>query len=140
MFEPEYLRLFDHLLEVHPGGAGAHFLHVLHPSAAPPALLDEAGTVAGLPRVGCCAEVHAVRRLAGGELQVDYSGGRRARLLSLEQEEPFKVRRWAGVRVWALSLLYFILSGVGLGGVGGSGRGAVTCGGPGGALAMGPRR
>lgn len=93
VYEPEYVALFEHLLDARPSGTGAWFVHVLHPSTAPPALLAE-GAVSGLPRVGCCAEVKSVRRL-DGRLAVEYEGTRRVRLVMLQQEAPFKVRRAA---------------------------------------------
>ncbi len=45
----------------------------------------------GLPRVGCLAEVRAIRQLPEGRLEVEYAGSRRARLILLHQEQPFKV-------------------------------------------------
>lgn len=60
VFEPRYLQLFRDVLREHPdGGKGGRFVHILSPSAAPPALLEDA--VGGLPRIGCCAEVQSIQ-------------------------------------------------------------------------------
>ncbi|GAB4820692.1 hypothetical protein N2152v2_007738 [Parachlorella kessleri] len=103
VFEPEYLALFSHLLSTHPpGGEGACFLHLLDPASAPPALLEE-DSVGGLPRLGCCAEVKAIRQLAGGRLEVEYAGTRRARVMMLHQEHPFMVAAAEWVDDWGIS-------------------------------------
>lgn len=60
VYEPRYLALFRDLLAENPArGRGGRFVHVLSPSAAPPALLENA--VGGLPRIGCCAEVEQIQ-------------------------------------------------------------------------------
>ncbi|KAI7845905.1 hypothetical protein COHA_000638 [Chlorella ohadii] len=89
VYEPRYLALFRDLLAENPArGRGGRFVHVLSPSAAPPALLENA--VGGLPRIGCCAEVEQIQALDDGTLVVRYSGERRVQLLMVAgEEEPY---------------------------------------------------
>ncbi|EFN58530.1 hypothetical protein CHLNCDRAFT_140625 [Chlorella variabilis] len=81
--------MFHDLLKEAPRGAGARFVHTLSPSAAPPALLENA--VGGMPRIACCAEVQAIEELQDGTLAVSYCGTRRMQLLLVQQEEPYTV-------------------------------------------------
>lgn len=86
VFEPQYLAMFHKLL-ADSGPKGGQFVHVLAPSASPPALLENA--VGGLPRIGCCAEVQSVQERKDGTLLVQYAGARRVQLLLPQQSEPF---------------------------------------------------
>lgn len=66
-----------------------YFGHLLSPSAAPPALLDDA--VAGLPRCGVAAVIRKLEKAADGTLRVEYEGMRRFRLLTVSDHKGYLV-------------------------------------------------
>jgi hypothetical protein len=85
-FEPKYTAMFQRLSENNAGdGQKARFLHVLSPSASPPAMLE--GGVKGFPAVGCAARIDAIQSAPDGSLIVRYTGDRRVRLRFMEPSE-----------------------------------------------------
>lgn len=90
VFEPHLIELFKSLKSTYSNGLGAPFLHLLQPSSCPPALMA-GGVVGGLPSVGCCAEVQRIIDLQDGQMQIEYVGTRRARLVAIQREAPFKM-------------------------------------------------
>lgn len=89
VFESQYLALFKDLQSNATPDAPIRFGHILSTSAAPPALLED--SVAGLPSVGCVANVQSVKEMQDGSMIVEYRAVRRFKLLSLWQDEPYKV-------------------------------------------------
>ncbi|KAG2491811.1 hypothetical protein HYH03_009971 [Edaphochlamys debaryana] len=92
IYEPHFLQMFEDL-QVKARQAGTpgtlRFGHLLSPRVAPPALME--GAVGGVPSVGVLATATNVTRRPDGTLTIEYEGGRRIKLLSVWQTEPYMV-------------------------------------------------
>ncbi|GLC33283.1 hypothetical protein PLESTB_000351000 [Pleodorina starrii] len=94
VFEQHFLKMFDDLAAKAGGhdilsASGVRFGHILSPSVAPPALLEN--SIGGVPRVGVLASVKRVTRLEDGSLMMQYEGSRRIKLLSVWQTQPYMI-------------------------------------------------
>ncbi|EFJ44670.1 hypothetical protein VOLCADRAFT_95110 [Volvox carteri f. nagariensis] len=85
MFDDLAAKAGGHILSA----SGVRFGHILSPSAAPPALLEN--SIGGLPRVGVLATVKRVTRTEQGTLMLQYEGFKRIKLINIWQFQPYMV-------------------------------------------------
>ncbi|GLI65622.1 hypothetical protein VaNZ11_009192 [Volvox africanus] len=93
VFEQRFLQMFDDLAEKAGGNIldanGIRFGHILSPSVAPPALLENA--ISGMPRLAVMATVKRVKRNDDGSLLLQYEGSKRIKLINIWQSQPYMI-------------------------------------------------
>ncbi|GIL91734.1 hypothetical protein Vretimale_14864 [Volvox reticuliferus] len=91
VFEQRFLQMFDDLASKAGGSIldanGVRFGHILSPSVAPPALLENA--IGGMPRLAVMATVKRVKRCDDGSLLLQYEGFKRIKLINIWQSQPY---------------------------------------------------